>query len=107
MTVTVTAQRCDYLVHDAGTGTMILNTSGVQMTKKLSQKIQNLIEHYGCVFAAGRVEKRCSPADIGVCAAIVANASRAVGDQLFERQTIAPIDFRREVLARVRHVVGE
>lgn len=107
VTVTVAAERGDYLVHDAGSGTMVLNASGVQMTKKLGRKILSLTEHYGCEFSAGRIERRCSPEDIGVCAAIVANASRAVGDQLFERQTISPIDFRREVLARVRSVVGE
>jgi hypothetical protein len=107
VTVTITAERGDYVIHDAGTGTMVLNASGVQMTKKLGQKVQKLIEHYGCSFSAGRVERRCTAEDIGVCAAIVANASRAVGDQLFERQVIAPIDFRREVLARVREAVGE
>lgn len=86
---------------------MVLNASGVQMTRKLSQKIKGLAEHYGCEFSSGRVERRCSPEDIGVCAAIVANASRAVGDQLFVRQAIGPIDFRKEVLGKVRDLVGD
>ncbi|PZQ97015.1 MAG: hypothetical protein DI533_15820 [Cereibacter sphaeroides] len=107
VTVTVTVQRDEYIVHDAGNGTMVLNASGVQMTRKLSQKIKGLAEHYGCEFSSGRVERRCSPEDIGVCAAIVANASRAVGDQLFVRQAIGPIDFRKEVLGKVRDLVGD
>jgi hypothetical protein len=107
VTVTVTAERGEYIVHDAGNGTMILNASGVQMTRSLSQKIVSLAEHYGCEFASGRVARRCSPEDIGVCAAIVANASRAVGDQVFHRQVIGPIDFRKEVLGRVRDLVGD
>jgi hypothetical protein len=106
VTVTVTAERGEYIVHDAGNGTMVLNSSGVQMTRNLSQKIVSLAEHYGCEFSSGRVERRCSPDDIGVCAAIVANASRAVGDQVFHRQVIGPIDFRREVLGKVRDIVG-
>lgn len=107
VTVTVTAERGEYIVHDAGNGAMVLNASGVQITRSLSQKIFQLAEHYGCEFSGTRVERRCSPEDIGVCAAIVANASRAVGDQIFQRQVIAPIDFRREVLSRVRNLVGD
>jgi hypothetical protein len=106
VTITVTAERGEYIVHDAGNGSMVLSANGIQMTRNLSQKIVSLAKHYGCEFAAGRVERRCSPDDIGVCAAIVANASRAVGDQVFSRPTIGPIDFRREVLSKVRDFVG-
>ena len=106
VSVTITAERGEYIVHDAGNGTMVLNASGVQMSRNLTQKIVGLAEHYGCEFSSGRVERRCSLEDIGVCAAIVANASRAVGDQVFHRQVIGPVDFRREVLGRVREFVG-
>lgn len=106
VTVTVAAERGEYVVHDAGNGAMVLSASGVHMTRNISQKIVGLAEHYGCEFSSGRVERRCTPEDIGVCAAIVANASRAIGDQVFYRQVIGPIDFRREVLGKVRDLVG-
>lgn len=106
VTVTVVAERGDYVVHDAGTGVMILNSNGVQVTKKLTQRVVELAEMYGCEFLSGRVSRRCLVEDVGVCAAIVANASRAVGDQLLLRQPQPAIDFRREVLERVRDVVG-
>jgi hypothetical protein len=107
VTVTIAAESGEYLVHDAGNGAMVLNACGVQMTRNLSKKIVSLAQHYGCEFSSGRVAKRCSPDDVGVCAAIVANASRAVGDQVFHRQLLSPVDFRREALSRVRDLVGE
>jgi hypothetical protein len=106
VTVTVVAERGDYVVHDAGNGTMLLNANGISLTKKLSQKIRELAAMYGCEFSAGRVERKCTTEDIGVCAAIVANASRAVGDQVLQRPVVPFLDFRKEVLERVRFVVG-
>ncbi len=107
VTVTVAAERGDYVVHDSGSGAMFLNANGLQLTKKLSEKITSLVGMYGCEFSGGRVARRCTPDDVGVCAAIVANASRAVGDQVLQRPLIPMIDFRREVLSRVRGIVGE
>jgi hypothetical protein len=106
VTVTVVAERGDYLVHDSGSGTMFLSANGITLTKKLSQRIHDLAAMYGCDFSSGRVERRCTPEDIGVCAAIVANASRSVGDQLLQRPVLPALDFRKEVLEKVREVVG-
>jgi len=105
--VTLTAERGEYVVHDAGNGAMLLNSYGVQVTKTMAKKIAALADVYGCEFSSGRLSKRCTVEDIGVCAAIVANASRTIGDQILYRQEQPPIDFRREVLERVRGAVGQ
>lgn len=107
VTVTVAAEKGEYVVHDSGSGTMLLNANGMHLTRKLSEKITSLVRMYGCDFSAGRVARRCTPEDVGVCAAIVANASRAVGDQVLQRPILPVLDFRREVLSKVRGIVGD
>lgn len=106
VTVTVAAERGEYIVHDAGSGAMLLNSHGINVSKNLAAKVARLAAHYGCEFVSGRLSKRCSYEDIGVCAAIVANASRAVGDQLLDRKEQPVVDFRKEVLHRIEGMVG-
>ena len=106
VSVTITISDDQYVVHDGGNGSSVLTASGMSLTKKLSEKLHKVAAHYGCEFVNGRMLRTCSADDIGVCAAIVANASRSIGDQTFSRDKQPTIDFRREVLERVRVSVG-
>ncbi len=106
VTVTIVVEKGEYIIHDSGSSVMLLNSNGVGLTKKLSQRINDLVEMYGCEFSMGRVERRCSVEDVAVCAAIVANASRTVGDQLIQKQVIPILDFRAQVLGAVKEIVG-
>lgn len=106
VTVTVHADKGEYVIHDSGNGVMVLNAHGVELSKKLSKRLTELALAYGCEFSGDRIAKRCSFEDVGVCAAIVANASRSVGDQLLSQPRAPMIDFREEVISRIRGVVG-
>lgn len=106
VTVTVHADKGEYLIHDSGNGVMVLNAHGVELSKKLGKRLAEMAHAYGCEFSGSRIAKRCSLEDVGVCAAIVANASRSVGDQILSQPRIPLIDFRQEVLSRIRGVVG-
>jgi hypothetical protein len=106
VSVTIKLESGNYIVHDGGNGSAILSASGVSLTKKIAERLNKIAEHYGCEFVSGRMLRTCTPDDVGVCAAIVANASRSIGDQSLLRDQQPILDFRREVLERVRNSVG-
>lgn len=104
--VTVSAEQGAYVIHDAGNGVMLLNSHGMELTKKLKAKISSLASQYGCEFEYDRVSRRCTLEDLAICAAIVANASRSVGDQILYQQERPAVDFSRDVIERAREAVG-
>ena len=106
VTVVVTVEGGDYVVHDAGFGVMYLTSAGVKLTKKLERKLTFLAAQYGCEFIEGRMTRRCSVEQIALAIAIVANASRTVGDQSLETRHGVERDFREEVSQRLREIVG-
>ena len=96
-----------YVVHDAGHGAMYLTDSGVSLTKQLSERLRRLADLYGCDFVSGRMTKACDAHQLAVAIALVANASRAVGDQVLEQREGKLRDFRREVASAVQRSVPE
>jgi len=105
--VAVTVADGEYVVHDAGFGTMYLNSAGVRLTRQLTQRFSELALRYGCGFIGGRMTRRCLPEQLAMAVVLVANASRAVGDQALEIRRQTESDFRIAVAERVRDVAGK
>lgn len=106
VTVVVTVQGGDYLVHDAGFGAMYLTTAGVTMSRGLHTRLADLARHYGCEFIDGRMSRRCSPEQIALAMVMVANASRTVGDQMLDAKKRPMAIFKREITEVVSEVYG-
>lgn len=107
VTVTVAPEVDSFVVHDSGTATALLSAGGVTLTSRLSGKFSELAIHYGCELINGRVIKRCLKADLPVVVAIVANASRAVGDYLLSAPHQPILDFKTEALDLLRETIGD
>lgn len=107
VSVVITVVGGQHVVHDAGHGAMYLTDSGITLTKQLSEKLKRLADAYGCEFISGRMTKSCNPRQLAIAIALVANASRAVGDQMFEQREGRLRDFRREVATTVAKSVPE
>lgn len=86
VTVVVTVQGGEYLIHDAGMGAMALTSSGITLSKTLEERLSALAKHYGCDFIGGRMSRRCTPPQVALAALMVANASRTVGDQALDQK---------------------
>jgi hypothetical protein len=97
VSVVVTVRGGDYVVHDAGFGAMYLTAAGVTMTKNLTERLSRLADAYGCDFVSGRMSRSCTQEQLAIAIALVANASRAVGDQALEIRRQRIRDFKREV----------
>ena len=106
VTVVVTVQDGDYVVHDAGFGAMALTSSGVALTRHLHERIQSLAKHYGCDFIEGRMSRRCNVDQIALAIVLVANASRTVGDQALEAKRRPIASFKRELTEVVSELYG-
>jgi hypothetical protein len=106
VTVAVTIEGGEYVVHDAGFGAMYLNSAGVRLTRQLTHRFVELAARYGCEFIAGRMTRRCSPEQVAMAAVMVANASRTVGDQALEIRRQTENDFRIAVVERLRDIAG-
>jgi hypothetical protein len=106
VTVTVTMEGGEYVVHDAGIGAMYLTAEGVRMSRQLSERLAALAARYECEFIEGRMMRRCSPDEVAIAAMLVANASRTVGDQAIEVRRQSEGEFRYAVSERVRDLVG-
>jgi hypothetical protein len=106
VSVVVTVAGGDYIVHDAGFGAMYLTAAGVSMTKKLRKKLAGIADRYGCEFVSGRMTMTCTEKQLAIAIALVANASKAVGDQILEVKKRQIKDFKREVSAVLTEVAG-
>jgi hypothetical protein len=106
VTVAVTVDGGEYVVHDAGFGAMYLNSAGVRLTRQLTNRFGELAARYGCEFISGRMTRRCSPEQVAMAAVMVANASRTIGDQALEIRRQTESDFRTAVVERVRDIAG-
>lgn len=106
VTVVVTVEGNEYIVHDAGYGAMYLTDSGVNLTKQLTKRLVSLAAHYGCDFIENRMTRRCSVEQVALATAMVANASRTIGDQTLEVRRRLEHDFSEAVSQRLREAVG-
>jgi hypothetical protein len=93
VTVTVTMEGGEYVVHDAGLGAMYLTAEGIRITRQLSERLAAFAARYECEFIEGRMLRRCSTDDVAIAAMLVANASRAVGDQAIPFGPRTPIAY--------------
>jgi len=107
VTVAVTIESGSYVVHDAGFGAMYLTSAGVHMTKHLSARLAQLATQYGCEFVGARMQRRCEPDQIAIAAAMVANASRTIGDRALEVRHQVESDFRVAVGEKLRSIAGK
>ncbi len=107
VTVVVTVAGGSYIVHDAGFGSMVLTAAGVDLTRKLAIKLAKLGKDYGCEFVDGRMSRACTENQLPIAIAMVANASRAVGDQMIEQREKRIRDFRREVMLALTQAITE
>lgn len=104
--VTVASENEEFVVHDSGNGSSVIAAHGINLTQKLTVKLAEIAEHYGCEFVSGRMVRRVKFEDIAVAVAIVANASRSIGDQILTARHGPIIDFRTEALEILRSSVG-
>lgn len=107
VTVVVSVDGGDYVVHDAGFGAMYLTSAGIRLTKQMAKRLAALAAHYGCDFIENRMTRRCSVDHLAVAIAMVANASRTVGDQALEVRRRSESDFRTAVSERLEAAVGK
>jgi hypothetical protein len=107
VTVAITIDGGEYVVHDAGFGAMYLNSAGIRLTRQLTHRFAELGARYGCEFISGRMTRRCAPEHVAMAAVMVANASRTIGDQALEIRRQAEGDFRTAVVERVREIAGK
>lgn len=106
VTVVVTVQGGEYLVHDAGFGAMYLTSSGVSLNQTLRARLAQLAIQYGCDFIDGRMSRRCSAEQVALAMVMVANASRTVGDQAIEARKRPIASFKRELIDLVTDMYG-
>jgi hypothetical protein len=85
---------------------MNLTSAGVTINKQLARRLTQIAIHYGCEFAGKRMQRRCSSNQIAIAAAMVANASRSVGDQVLEIRRQTESDFRIAVADKLRSLAG-
>lgn len=105
--IVVTQDGDGFLVHDGSAAVMFLASIGVRFTADARRKARPLVAKYGCELSGDRVMRRCSREQIAVVSAMVANASRAIGDQAIEVRRRVEHDFREALTERVRSLVGK
>lgn len=106
VTVVVAAESGEYVVHDAGFGAMYLTSNGVQFSKQIRKRLASMATHYGCEFVDGRMTRRASLEEIALAIAMVANASRCVGDEVLEARRRSESDFIAAVADSLRETIG-
>lgn len=106
VTVVVTEENGQTIVHDGGFAAMTLATAGVVITKKMKARIAALSNHYGCEFSNERMVKVAKRDNLPLVVAVVANASRTIADQLLQSRANPLFNFRQEVIDRVKEYVG-
>jgi hypothetical protein len=105
--VTVSPHSEGLVVHDSGLGSMCLATHGVNITKNMTARLTKIAEHYGCTFSHGRMSRGSDAGDLAMAVAIVANASRSIGDHLLYVAEQPIVDFKTEALDILRKSVGK
>lgn len=106
ITVVVERKEASMLVHDAGFAAMRLANSGVMLSRSVVTRLQEYAKRFNCVFSDGRVSTECDLGKVGICAALVANASRSVADYVLEIKHHPESDFRRTISDNLREIMG-
>jgi hypothetical protein len=104
--VIVTVQGGQYVIHDGGGGSLYLTQHGVRFTRKLARRLAEMAQRYGCDYIDGRLSTRASPDQIAVAIALVANASRMIGDQAADLAAKRSSEFTERVASTLREIAG-
>lgn len=96
----------EYLVHDGGEGSQRVSAAGFALTEAVTSRLATLARRFRCAFVEGRVVGRADAEQLAAVACLVANASRAVADFIWEGQREEDIGFRHVILARLREALG-
>ena len=95
------------VVHDAGFAAMHLASLGAKLTKNMQQRLRDLAGRFGCNFDRNRVFRHCSKEQVPLVCAVVANASRLIGDQALELKRFTENEFKAMLLELLREIVGD
>ena len=95
-----------FIIHDAGFSAMRLTSAGVSLSKHVVFRLNEFSRRYRCVFTDGRVSANCGLDEISQVACLVANASRAVADYVYELRRQADYDFRVILFDKLRQIAG-
>ena len=107
ITVVVSNDGDEYVVHDAGFGSMYLTNLGVRLSGNLRRRVAELVLKYECEYVDGRVTRRCRFDQIAVAVALTANASRSVADQSLEIRHRSEAEFVESVNNTLLTIVGK
>jgi hypothetical protein len=85
---------------------MHLTSAGMRFTHELEARLRRIAEAFGCEYLDGRISARCREDQLAVTIALVANASRGVGDEARAATTQATADFAAKVDTALREAFG-
>lgn len=107
VSVVVERSGSGFVIHDAGSSAMRLTSVGVVLTKHVAFRLNEFSKRYRCQFVDGRVSAVAeSVDDVATIACLVANASRAVADYMYELRRQVEYDFRVVLFEKLRNVKG-
>jgi hypothetical protein len=106
ISVVVSPDGNEFMVHDAGLGSMAVAAEGVRIGKDLAHRFGVSASRYGCCYENGRVFILCGFLDLATSLMLVANASRAVADYTVEVRRQTEGQFRYAVTERLRELAG-
>lgn len=95
-----------YTVHDAGLAAMLFSAEGGVLSREIAARFRGCAARYDCEFEGGRVLRISDANDLVTAIMLVANASRAVADQIFEGRKQVESNFRTIVAERLRQIIG-
>jgi hypothetical protein len=107
VTVIVAQESDGYITHDAGMGGMHIASEGIGLGGDMATRLRGVAARYDCQIDGGRITRSCALDDLGASVALVANASRAVGDVIVEIRRHGESQFRHVVTEGIREIAGD
>ncbi|QWG23615.1 hypothetical protein KMZ93_01290 [Bradyrhizobium sediminis] len=95
-----------FRVHDAGFSAMRLTGAGVALSRSVVHRLNEYCQRYHCTFSDGRVSASAAVDNVAQAVCLVANASRAVADYVYEIRRQSEFDFRTMVFDKLKEIVG-
>jgi hypothetical protein len=93
-------------VNDAGFSAMRLASAGVTLSRSVVIRLNEYCQRYHCTFSDGRVSASADATTVAAAACLVANASRAVADYVYEIRRESEFDFRTMVFDKLKEIAG-
>jgi hypothetical protein len=95
-----------FRIHDAGFSAMRLTSAGIALSRSVILRLNEYCQRYHCTFSDGRVSAPAAMDNVAQAACLVANASRAVADYVYEIRRQSEFDFRTVVFDKLKEIVG-